>query len=129
MSVRFWIPGPLPGLNEVIAACKGSGGRGYAYAKLKKQWTENICWLAKAAQVAKVVTYRLDILWVEPIHKNGAQRDRDNIEGGGVKFLNDGLKLAKIIPDDKPANYLGSTHHHAQGAKPGAWVTVIESVA
>jgi hypothetical protein len=110
-------------MNEIVKAAKGSGGKGYEYAKMKKRWTENICWLAKAAQVPKTTTYRLGLLWVEPIHANGSERDRDNIEAG-VKFINDGLKLAKIIPDDKPANYLGSEHKHERAAKPGVWVTV-----
>ena len=125
MNSRFWVNGRMPGLNEIIEACKGCGGRGYGYSRLKKQWTESVCWFAKAAQVSKVVTYRLDITWVEPIHGNKVQMDRDNREAA-VKFLNDGLKLAKVIPDDKPANYLGSTHHHLQGTKPGAWVTVVD---
>ena len=56
----------MPGLNEIIEACKGCGGRGYGYSRLKKQWTESVCWFAKAAQVSKVVTYRLDITWLSP---------------------------------------------------------------
>mgnify|MGYP001596484103 CR=1 FL=1 len=121
---RFFVPGPLPGMNEIIAACKGAGGRGSAYARIKKQWTENVCWLARSAVLPKMATYRLDLVWVEPVHANGAERDRDNIEAA-VKFVNDGLKLAKIIPDDKPANYLGSTHHHERGEKPGVWVALV----
>lgn len=126
MTAKFWVPGQLPGLNEIIDAAKGCGGRGYGYSKLKKQWTQNIAWLAKAARVPKFTTIRLELTWVEPIHSNGAERDRDNIEAG-VKFINDGLKEAKVIPDDKPENYTGSTHHHEKAAKPGVWVTVIDA--
>ena len=111
-------------MNEIIKACKGCGGRGLGYATMKKRWTQDVAWMAKAARISKVTTYRLDILWVEPIHANGARRDRDNIEAG-VKFLNDGLKLAGIIPDDSPEYYQGSTHTHTKGDKPGVWVTVV----
>jgi Holliday junction resolvase RusA-like endonuclease len=124
MPARFWVPGQLPGMNEIIAAAKGAGGRGYTYSKLKKQWTSDVAWLARAAQVPRAETIRLECTWVEPIHKNGARRDRDNVECG-VKFLLDGLKAARVIPDDRPENYLGATHHHEQACKPGVWVTVV----
>ena len=91
---------------------------------MKKRWTQTVALHALAARIPKTTTYRLENTWVEPIHKNGAERDRDNIEAA-VKFLNDGLKAARIVPDDKPANYLGSSHHHEKGAKPGVWVTVV----
>jgi Holliday junction resolvase RusA-like endonuclease len=123
MPYRFFVPGPLPGLNEIIKACKGYGGRGYGYSRLKKQWTDNVAWMARAAHLPRFTAIRLELLWVEPINKNGAKRDRDNIEAG-VKFLADGLKAAGVIPDDRPENYLGASHDHDRGEKPGVWVTI-----
>jgi hypothetical protein len=123
---RFWVPGQMPGMNEVIEACKGCGGRGYGYSKMKKVWTESVCWHARAARLPKFTTIRLDLEWIAPTHANKAERDRDNQEAA-VKFIADGLKLAKVIPDDKPENYLGSTHHHEKGEKPGVWVMVVDA--
>jgi hypothetical protein len=128
VATRFWVNGQMPGLNEVIEACKGCGGRGFKYARLKKLWTENVAWMAKAAQVTKVAgAYRLELLWVAPINGNKSEMDRDNREAG-TKFVNDGLKTAKLILDDSPDYYLGSTHNHMQGTKPGVWVTVVPVV-
>lgn len=121
---RFWVPGQMPGMNEIIEAAKGCGGRGYGYSKMKKAWTEAVCWHAKAARLPRFTAVRLDLVWVAPIHENKSERDRDNQEAA-VKFVADGLKLAKVIPDDKPENYLGSTHHHEKSAKPGVWVTIL----
>lgn len=120
--LRFWVNGQMPGLNEIIEACKGCGGRGYGYARLKKQWTSDVALMAKAARVAAVPgAYRLELLWVAPINANKAAMDRDNRESG----VNDGLKLAQLIQDDGPAYYQGSTHTHTTGPRPGVWVTVV----
>jgi|WetSurMetagenome_2_1015567.scaffolds.fasta_scaffold15552_7 hypothetical protein len=123
-SYRFWVPGQMPGLNEMIAAAKGCGGRGYRYATMKQQWTGLVALHARAARIPKVVSYLLALTWVEQINKNGARRDRDNVESA-VKFVNDGLKLAKVTPDDGPDYYLGATHVHQDGQKPGVWIEVI----
>ena len=47
----LWVPGPLPGMNELIAAAKGSGGRGAAYSRLKQQWTDAVVGLAQSQKV------------------------------------------------------------------------------
>ena len=124
-TMRFWVPGPLPGLNEIVEACKGCGGRGLGYASMKKRWTNHVAIHAMAGRVPRLDRIRLECLWVEPEHANRARRDRDNIEGGGLKFLLDGLKMSKKIPDDNPDCYLGAKHDHEYGAKPGVWVTVV----
>jgi hypothetical protein len=94
---------------------------------MKKQWTSDVAWMAKAAQMGKVGAYRLELLWVAPINDNKAEMDRDNREAG-TKFINDGLKAAKLIRDDSPAYYQGSTHTHTKGTRPGVWVTVVPVV-
>jgi hypothetical protein len=126
MTARFWVPGPLPGMNEIIDAAKGFGGRGVGYSKLKKEWTEKVCWHAKAAHVPKFERVRLEFLWIEPVRSNGAERDPDNVEAG-QKFIWDGLKLAKVIPDDKRKQNAGTKHDHEKGALAGVEVTIIDA--
>jgi hypothetical protein len=122
--MRFFIPGPLPGLNEIIEASKGAGGLGRVYAKMKRQWTNHVAFHVVAARVTVANRVRLELEWVEPVHANKAERDPDNIEAG-QKFIWDGLKAAKRIPDDKRTNNAGTMHTHSAGPKAGVWVTVI----
>ncbi len=124
-AFRFWVPGPLPGLNEIVDAAKGCGGKGYGYAAMKRAWTEKVMLHALAAKVPKGLRrVRLSMTWHEPANSNGVSRDPDNIEAG-QKFVWDGLVKAKIIPNDKRANNAGTTHAHAIGPVPGVEVTVV----
>jgi len=97
MSVQFFVPGPLPGLNELIAAAKGSGGQGRAYSRLKRQWTETIWALAKRDRLKPFVgraTFRFE--WIE----KDKRRDPDNIAAGGRKLILDGLVKAGVLKGD-----------------------------
>jgi Holliday junction resolvase RusA-like endonuclease len=124
--MKFWIPGPLPGMNEIIAAAK-AGGRGAVYAKMKREWTQNVAWHVKAAGIrAKLKRVRLHFHWIEPRNRNGAQRDPDNIESGGQKFVWDGLVLAGVISNDKREQNAGTTHRHSLGAIAGVEVEIEE---
>lgn len=93
----LWIPGPLPGLNELIDAAKGSGGRGAGYAKLKRQWTENVWAHAKSARMpafpGRVV---IEFQWFE----KDRRRDPDNVAAGGRKLILDGLVKAGVLRGD-----------------------------
>ncbi len=123
--MKLWIPGPLPGMNEIVEAAKGYGGKGLGYSKLKRAWTETVAWRAKAAGLHRtpMACVHLDCHWIEAKNKNGATRDPDNIEAG-VKFCLDGLKVAGVIPDDKMANIASIHHTHAMGPLAGVEVTV-----
>lgn len=97
MTQSLWVPGPLPGLNELLAAAKSGRGRGNAYSRLKSQWTETIWALAKSAKLQPMTTpVRLGFLWVE----RDKRRDPDNVAGGGRKLVLDGLVKAGVIADD-----------------------------
>lgn len=93
----LWIPGPLPGLNDLIAAAKGSGGRGAAYARLKREWTEAVWAHAKSQRVPafprRVV---LEFRWFE----RDRRRDPDNVAAGGRKLVLDGLVMAGVLQGD-----------------------------
>jgi hypothetical protein len=93
---RLWIPGHVPSLNEVIEAAKGAGGRGYRYAKMKREWGELIWALAKAAKLQPVRRARLGFLWIE----KDRRRDPDNVAGAGHKLICDALVKASILPGD-----------------------------
>lgn len=93
----LWVPGPLPGMNELIAAAKGSGGRGYRYAAIKRQWRNNVHLLALEARLPKfpgrvVMTWE----WLE----RDRRRDPDNIAAGGRKLVLDGLVAAGVLKGD-----------------------------
>ena len=128
---RFWVPGPLPGMNEMIGAAKGCGGRGALYAAMKTKWTDNIVLLILAARLPKGLTrIRCEFEWVSP----NRQHDPDNIEAA-QKFIWDALCAPKkgragagVIANDGWAQNAGSAHTHrlVDGPeRPGVWVTVV----
>lgn len=93
----MWIDEPMPGLNEILAAAKSGHGRGNAYARLKKDWTERVWALAKSARLKPMVTpVRISFLWVE----KDRRRDPDNVAAGGRKLILDGLVKAGVLSDD-----------------------------
>jgi len=97
-----YIPGPLPGLNEIIAAAKSGSGRSNAYARLKKEWTERIAWQFKIQNLRPVKRAYFEFLWIE---KN-RQRDPDNISAG-KKFVLDAMVEAGLMPKDGWRNVAG----------------------
>jgi hypothetical protein len=115
----LWVPGPLPGLNELIAAAKGAGGTGRAYSRLKRQWTETVWALAKEARIDKPGPFERPVLitfeWVE----KDRRRDPDNVAAGGRKLILDGLVEAGVLAGD------GWRHIRAWNDR---WVTVDEVI-
>jgi len=96
----FFVPGPLPGLNEMLDA-RGQGKRigrkrPNRYNDLKREWETLIC-LEIARQRIKPITTRaeFEFFWCEP----NLRRDPDNISGGG-KLILDSLVIAEILPND-----------------------------
>lgn len=87
------IPGTLPGLNELIDAARTNR---YKSASLKKSYTEMIAYLAKIHKIPPMERVNLHITWIEPSRR----RDKDNIIGGGMKPIMDGLVQAGVIKND-----------------------------
>jgi Holliday junction resolvase RusA-like endonuclease len=88
------IAGKLPGRNEAESAARAHWSRG---AKLKAEYTELIQWHAIAGKIKPVQgAANVTVTFYEPNKK----RDSDNIIGGGLKYILDGLKAAGIIKDD-----------------------------
>lgn len=127
--MKFWVPGPLPGLNEIVDAAKGCGGKGYGYAKMKEKWTNDVALHVLAAHVpkGKITRVKLHMHWFEKKHTNGTERDPDNIEAG-QKFIWDGLVHAKVLPNDKRANNAGTTHECTYNAPVAGVEVTIEEV-
>lgn len=74
----------------------------------------------------KPVTVQVQILcqWVEPDNK----RDIDNIEAA-IKFILDGLKKAKVIPDDSRRWVPKVTHEHLPNdpTNAGVYVSILRA--
>lgn len=118
----LWIPGRLPGLNEVIAAAKGRGGRGHAYAKMKRELGELVWARAKEQRLEPMKRVRLHFLWVE----KDRRRDPDNVSSAGRKFILDGLVKAGILPGDGWSAIESWSDSFAVDAKHGVAVTLLE---
>jgi hypothetical protein len=123
---EFWIPGPLPGMNELIAAAKGEGGRGLGYSRLKRQWGETISLLALAAGLHRDPWPRLTWFHFEWWERD-KRRDKDNVAGGGRKLILDGLVKAGALPGDGWAYVDGWTDTFMVG-DPGVRVWMVPKI-
>lgn len=97
MTAQLWIPGPLPGLNEMIAAAKGAGGRGIAYSRMKRQWTDTVWALAKSNGLP---SFQRTVSFVFEWREASRRRDPDNVAAAGRKLILDGLVKAGVLPGD-----------------------------
>lgn len=91
----FFVPGPMPGLNELIA-WRASKYRG-KYSGEKRKWQRVVLTAAKEAGVSQ---------WMDGCHfhysfsEPNRRRDPSNIASAATKFIEDALVLGCIIPDD-----------------------------
>lgn len=112
---ELWIPGPLPNVNDI------AGKNRWTYGKDKKEWTQRIAWLAKAAQLPQIARAHFDFKWFEATKR----RNPDNISGGGKKLVFDGLVTAKVLPNDGWSQVAGWTDSfHVDAKRPGVLVTI-----
>jgi hypothetical protein len=116
---EFFIPGPLPGLNEMIGQAKGCGGRGARYARIKDRWTQTCALHALAAGLKPMARVRLGFRWVE----RNRQRNPDNI-ACAHKYILDGLVTAKVLANDGWSQVAGWSDSFEVGERPGVWVTL-----
>jgi hypothetical protein len=104
-KIKFFIQGPLPGLNEIIKASKQEvkylrrgKRRVFEYTRMKKKWNER-CYYALIRQNPDVSPFKhpifIEFHWIE----KHARRDPDNV-AAGRKFIIDSIVLAELIPDD-----------------------------
>ena len=96
MTYKIVIPGELPDLNTIIAESKKGRGKWQPYNELKQEHTNIVAWIAKSEIKKQLKKIDLEITW---ICKN-RRKDKDNISGGGTKFILDGLVAAGTIEND-----------------------------
>jgi hypothetical protein len=91
-----WIPGPLPGLNEIIDARGHVRGKWNGYMAMKTKWGDRIATMAFVQKFPKITGGYFTYLFVE----RDRRRDKSNIAGGGVKLIEDGLQEAELLEND-----------------------------
>lgn len=99
------LPGPLPGLNEILRA-KGASyvprlgtapaRRPNGYNTLKRQWSHTIKLIAHAEQLRPVGPSAFTWVWLE----RDKRRDPSNLTSGGRKLIEDALLEAGILAGD-----------------------------
>lgn len=117
-TVRLWLPGRLPGLNDLLFTNVG--------ARIKHQNGPKQA-VALLVQAQRVTPFerpvRLTFEWREP----NKRRDPDGICAGGAKVTIDALKTAGVLPNDGWKNIAAIAHTWRVDAKaPGVMVTIEE---
>ena len=114
-SQIFFVPGRLPGANDIIRK------HHMVYSRLKTQWGTTIAQCIRAAKIKCVGYCRIEFQWQEP----NDNRDDDNVIFA-QKFVLDALRDTRIIPDDR-RKYIYSLTHRVSvwPGNPGVHVTVI----
>lgn len=127
----FFVPGPLPGLNDLVAWAKRrdgkvgrSGKRWSAYAEQKRAWERAIFVAIRNAKVAPSPgPVFIGYVW----HEANKRRDPSNIAAGGRKLIEDALVQAGILRDDGWRSIAGFSDRFAMARKlPGVWVSIEE---
>ena len=135
--MKFFVPGPLPGLNEIIAASKkelpwlrNGKNRVYEITVMKKKWSMRVEIQAilahnehfRGAPTPYNRPVAVQLEWIEPNNK----RDPDNVFAG-VKFILDGLENAGILKNDtrKWIMAIDNTFGVNDKLRPGVYVRLI----
>lgn len=128
MTQFLWIPGKLPGLNEIIRERGRTFGKGRkrsdGYAKLKLAWADRIKAHARAQRFRPVDFAAFSYLFVEAERR----RDPSNVIAGGMKLIEDALQEAELLAGDGWANVTAIAPFWALGDPPGVLVACGESV-
>ena len=122
IKYNFFIPGRLPGMNEIIGEARKSK---FASADQKGKQTQRIGWHIGAAlfhykPIKPMKKVWVDLKWME----KDRRRDPDNIVAG-KKFIMDGLVLSGLLKNDGWSQIAGFTDTWEVGEL-GVWVEVRE---
>ena len=99
MRQHLWIPGKLPGLNDLLAASGSHGGgkrRFNKYNIIKRHWAGVVHAECLRQDILPIERAWFDFIWYE----KSRRRDPDNIAAAGRKLLLDALVSAGILPND-----------------------------
>lgn len=114
----LWIPGRLPGLNELLSG-QSSASRGWsAYNSQKQAWAASIAALADSSGITPLGAGYFTYLFVEQNQK----RDPSNIVAGGVKILEDAFVKAGILENDGWSQILGFVGYWTKSDRAGCLV-------
>jgi hypothetical protein len=97
----LWIPGKLPGLNDIVAAAKISRRGVYAEMKREAERRIELAIYDACLPTMSEVWIRYEI--VEPNKK----RDPGNVLGGAIKFVEDALVRTGVLPNDNWGHIIG----------------------
>ncbi len=118
MTQTFWVPGPLPGMNDF--AGKKSG---WLYRQAKSNLTVIVSLAIKQEKLKPMQRAFIIWEWREPTKR----RDPDNFTSMGRKFVLDALVKCGILPDDGWDEILGWEDSWVVDTdKPGVWITLEE---
>lgn len=106
--MKLVIPGPLPGLNEIIDANRTNRNKG---ANLKRS-TQKIVELCSKKQLRGF--HPKGPVWMSYTwYERNRKRDKDNISSGGRKVIQDGLVKAGVLINDGWADIEGFSDRFA----------------
>ncbi|MAH51419.1 hypothetical protein CMI37_36725 [Candidatus Pacearchaeota archaeon] len=126
-TFKFFIPGPLPGLNEIMNVARGTKRGNLTAARQKAEWTYRVAgYIHLTMNQTKKVQFTgavfIEFTWYE---KN-KRRDPDNI-ASAKKFLMDGMVRSGLICDDTWRYISGfSDKWVVNKTQPGVYVVVRE---
>jgi hypothetical protein len=136
----FWVPGKVPSLNDLLDAkgtrqpiirsiimrqrpAKGNrrGGEFDLYNDIKQDWKQRTI-AAIGAPFVRVQSAYFGYLVVEAERR----RDPSNICSAAIKFIEDGIVEAGVMPNDGWDQVLGIRTHwiHRVGCEPGVFVVM-----
>ena len=121
---NFFVPGPLPGMNEIIKASKSRYGKTFAYSLMKRKWTKKVAdsiFMHAPRNVPKFDCVKVMFNWV----CKDRRMDPDNI-AAGKKFVFDGMVKAGLIPNDNWRHVHSWDDFFMVYDSPGVYVSVTE---
>jgi hypothetical protein len=114
---RFWLPGRLPGLNDLLFTSVGARIR---HQKGPKAAVSLLVAVQRIKPFERPV--RLSFEWHEP----NMRRDPDGFCAGGAKVAIDALVSAGTLKGDGWRYIAALTHTWRVAKEPGVWVTLEE---
>lgn len=104
---KLWIPGRLPGLNDIVAAAKAGRNRGAMYSEQKRAAESRIEAAIYDAELPRFERVTLAYELVEPPGPQNKDRDIGNVLAGATKYVEDALVRAGVLPTDGPSCIVG----------------------
>jgi hypothetical protein len=118
-AVQIWLPGRLPGLNDLLFT---SVGARIKHQRGPKQTVKLIVEAQRIGRFDRPVSLAFD--WREP----NKRRDPDGFCAGGAKVVIDALKTAGVLDNDGWRHIVGLRHTWSVDAtRPGVLVTITEA--